>query len=116
MFKVGEKYSVYEMSGGEFRGAFDGFYAVISGTMDSLGMWLDEEMAELRSENKDISEEEAYKQAKEYVLDNIGTTYEGARDIAVFEGIAPVAPGKGFDFYSTYKCIKVVKVGGKYVK
>lgn len=116
MFKEGEIYSMYQMSKGEFRAAFDGFYAVIGDSVDELSMWLDSEMSEIMAEDKSLSEEEAYKQAKEYVLDNIGTAYEGARDIAVFEGIAPVQPGKAFDFYTDYKCIKVVKEGGEYVK
>lgn len=106
-FKKGEQYSVHEMSGGEFEMAYDGFYAVVDGKLEALSMWEDEEAHENMQEF-DMNEEEAYKEARENILFHLGMVYEDAKEIAAFVGIPPVAPGKGFDFYSTYKCVEVL--------
>lgn len=103
MFKVGKTYSVHEMSGGEYRMAYDGFYAVVDGKLEALSMWQDELANELMEQEK-IPEDQAYKDAEEDILFHLGMVYEGARNIAAFKGIAP---GKAFDFYSDYKCIQV---------
>lgn len=103
-FKAGELYSVTEMSGGEFHSAYDGFYAVVDGKLEALSMWEDDIAYELMQEQK-LSEEEAYKDAREDILSNIWGCYEEAKSIAVFQG---VAPGKVFDFYSTFKCLDVL--------
>ena len=106
-FKVGELYSVSEMSGGEFRMAYDGFYAVVDGKLEALSMWEDEVAAEYMEEEK-LSEEEAYKDARENILFHLRMVYEDAKNIAAFVGIPPVGPGKAFDFYSTFKCVEVL--------
>lgn len=106
MFKVGEKYSVHEMSGGEFRTAYDGFYAVVDGKMEALSMWQDELASELMEE-EGLSEAQAYAVAKEDILEHLPMTYEGSKNIATFQGIPPVGPGKAFDFYSTFECIDI---------
>jgi len=105
-FKVGEKYSVHEMSSGEFVMAYDGFYAVVDGKMEALSMWEDSEAQERMEEDK-ISEEEAYKDARESILFHLRMVYEDAKDIAAFVGVSPVGPGRAFDFYSTYECVEI---------
>lgn len=107
MFKVGELYSVTEMSGGEFHMAYDGFYAVVDGRLEALSMWEDSEAEERMSEDKTLTEEEAYTDARENILFHLRMVYEDAKDIAAFVGIPPVGPGKGFDFYSTFKCVEI---------
>lgn len=106
-FKVGELYSVSEMSGGEFRMAYDGFYAVVDGKLEALSMWEDESAEELMKE-EGLTEEEAYTEARESILSHLRMVYEDAKDIAAFVGICPVGPGKAFDFYSTFKCVEVL--------
>lgn len=106
-FKKDELYSVHEMSDGEFKMAYDGFYAVVDGKMEALSMWEDEEAHENMQEF-DMSEEEAYKQARENILFHLRMVYEDAKEIAAFAGIPPVGPGRAFDFYSTYKCVEVL--------
>lgn len=103
-FKKDELYSVTEMSDGEFHSAYDGFYAVVDGKMEALSMWEDELANELMTE-EGLIEDEAYKEAREDIRNNIWIAYEGAKDIALFQG---VAPGKVFDFYSTFKCLEVL--------
>lgn len=107
MFKVGEKYSVSEMSGGEFHMAYDNFYAVIDGKFEEIAMWRDSVMEEAMSEDPELTEEQAFKDATEDVIFHIPMTYEGCKNVAVFRGIPPVGPGKAFDFYSTFECVDV---------
>lgn len=109
MFKVGEKYSVHEMSSGEFRMAYDNFYAVVDGKFEEIAMWRDSVMEESMNDNPELTEEQAYKDAMEDVIFHIPSTYEGCKNVAVFVGIPPVGPGKGFDFYSTFECIDTWK-------
>lgn len=106
-FKVGEQYSVHEMSGGEFSMAYDGFYAVVDGRLEALSMWEDSEAEENMTEFG-MSEDEAYKEARENILFHLRMVYEDAKDIAAFVGICPVGPGKAFDFYSQFKCVEVL--------
>jgi hypothetical protein len=106
-FKVGEEYSVHEMSGGEFVMAYDGFYAVVDGKMEALSMWEDSEAEERMQEDKTLTEEEAYADARESILFHLRMVYEDAKDIAAFVGVSPVGPGRAFDFYSTYKCLEI---------
>lgn len=108
MFKVGEKYSVHEMSGGEFKMAYDGFYAVVDGRLEALSMWEDSEAEERMQEDKTLTEAEAYADARESILFHLRMVYEDAKDIAAFVGICPVGPGKAFDFYSEFKCVEVL--------
>jgi len=106
-FNVGKLYSVNEMSSGEFHSAYDGFYAVVDGKLEALSMWEDSEAEENMSEDG-MTEQEAYREARENILFHLRMVYEDAKDIAAFVGICPVAPGKTFDVYSTFKCVEVL--------
>lgn len=104
MFKVGQLYSVNEMSSGEFNMAYDGFYAVVDGKLEALSMWEDE-VAQGYMDKDKLSKDEAYKEARENILFHLRPVYENAKDIAVFVG---VPPAKGSDLYSTFKCVDVL--------
>ena len=104
-FKIDKIYSASDITNDKFYGIYDKYIALVDNELQHLDGWIWDSTEEYMNEDKSLSEEEAYNEALESIINDIGICYEDAKNIAVFSGIPPYTDGRGFDIYTEYKCI-----------